>query len=412
MGNFINTTYKETIDSITNITKDILKNPYYMYNNLKAFEVEYYHINKEKSTMDEAARIPYDYSGEDCPFRFNLIHNMYLYGDSKIQLSLENGEVGLESGDVTGEAIILPNTITPYVGDYFEIVHTGDTWLFRVNDVQKDTLDDGANIWKIGYKLEHIDNSSLMHLVDSGDEYTMIMQNIGTAYNPVIKTDKYKLLEVMDSVCIELKRYFKELFYSQYTQTFIFIGVYQDYFYDPYMIEFLIRNKILSNSDQREYVYIDHKLPIPATFSLDYNKTFFRSFEQKDKMHLKNANRESTAEYIKNPVSIFNSRPEYYFEMNYKVYLREPDTPNTIAHNVIECFPAKVVDAIVDGKLLDEPGYNIYNVFVKYFNDMDYDTYDFDIIENIDYNDAKDIFYLVPLLIFCLESYIKKNLLR
>ena len=412
MGNFVNTTYKDTVNSITNITKDILKNPYYIYNNLKAFEVEYYHINKEKSTMDESARIPYAYSGEDCPFRFNLIHGMYLYGDNKIQLSLENGEQGLESGDITGEAIILPNTITPYVGDYFEIVHTGDTWLFRVNDVQKDTLDDGANIWKIGYKLEHTDNSSLMQLVDDGDEYTMIVQNVGTNYNPIIKSDKYRLLEVVDTVCVELKRYYRELFYSQKVQTFIFVGVYGDYFYDPYMVEFLIRNKILANSGQKDYVYIDHKLPIPATFSLDYNKTFFRSFEQYDKEHLMRSNRESTAEYINNPVSIFNSRPEEYFEMNYKVYRRVENTPNPVAHNIIECFPTRVVDAIMENSLLEDINDSVYNIFVKYFNDIDYCEHDFDIIENVDYNDSKSMFYLIPLLIFCLESYIKKNLLR
>ena len=57
---------------------------------------------------------------------------MFIYGAEKIQLSLENGDFGLESGEIAGESIILPNTITPYTGDYFEIPHIKSKLLFKL----------------------------------------------------------------------------------------------------------------------------------------------------------------------------------------------------------------------------------------------------------------------------------------
>lgn len=414
MGSFINTSYKDIVTSIHDITKEVIKNPYYPYNDKKPSFVTYYHINTEKSTMDEYARIPYDELNVDCPFRFNRIKDFVVYGLEKIQVSLDNSDQGLESGDITGEIIILPGTITPYPGDYFEINQIKDsTWLFRVNDVQKDTLDDGANIWKILYKLEHTDNTRILDLVDDEDNYNMLITNVGTRYNPIITSTKYELLKALDELCVGLKKYYKELFYSSRVQTFIFCGHMTDYFYDAFMIEFLIRNNIMGNHG--EYLYVDHKIKVPNTFSLDYNKTFFRSFEMKDKKHLSIAIIESTADYINVPMSIFHTRPENYFSLNYKVY--SFDTVNSVTnlrtHNVIQCFPREIINAIINGELfLREDKNAVYNTIIKYFNDIDLDDKDLDFLEYAEYIDTIEIFYLLPLLIFCIERFVEKNLLK
>lgn len=412
MGKFVNKNYKDTVDSIVDIGKDLLKNPYYLFNDKKACSVNYYHISAEKSTMDEASRIPYSELGDDCPFRFNLIKDFFVYGIERVQLSLENGDQGLESGEIAGEAIILPGTITPYPGDYFEIQHIHDsTWLFRVNQVDKDTLDDGANIWKISYKLEHTDNSNIINLI--ADDYTMVIDYVGTEYNPILKSNKYEVIKDLDDICVQLKRYFKELFYNDKVQTFIFTNVYEDKFYDPYMIEFLIRNKIMENSGQKDYIYIDHKLPVPKTFSIDYNNTFFRSFESKDKKHLLKSMKESTADYISNIISIFNSRPEDYFQLNYKVYTYEDvSICGSNSHNVLDCFPKEIVENIVNGELFKEEDKYIYNIMVKYFNNIDYEEIDFECVESIDYSTDMHIFFLIPIIIFCLESYIVSEITK
>ena len=406
MGNFINTTYKDTMDYITSASSDIIKNPLYIFNDKKALTVLYYNINCEKSTLDEAAKITYSDLGLSCPFRFNRINDMFIYGAEKIQLSLENGDFGLESGEIAGEAIILPDTITPYPGDYFEIPHIKSKLLFRINDVQKDTLDNGANIWKISYKLEHIDNVNILPLVVS--DWNMVVNNIGTSYSPVIESTKYNIIEVLDNTAISLKNYFKDIFYNSRIQTFCFTNFYTDKFYDPYMIEFLIRNKILNNSGQRDYVYIDHKLKMHKTFSIDYNKTFFRSVETKDINHLKKAKTRSTAEYIKDIMSIFSKRPENYFCLNYSVASYESVPTIYSVHDVMQCLPDELVNNIIENKYFEEQDKMFYNIIIKYFNNEDLNIKDLDCLEYIDYLDNINLFFAIPILIYCIEYNIKK----
>ena len=406
MGNFINTTYKDTMESIVSISEDLIKNPLYIFNDKKALKVLYYNINCEESTLDEAARIPYSNLGLSSPFRFNRINDMFIYGAEKIQLSLENGDFGLESSEITGEAIILPNTITPYPGDYFEISHLKRTFLFKVNDVQKDTLDDGANIWKIGYKLDHTENTKILPLIVS--DWNMVVNNVGTSYSPIIESAKYDLIEKLDIVAVQLKEYFKDIFYNNKIQTFCFTNFYLDKFYDPFMIEFLLRNKILNNSGQRDYVYIDHKLKLNKTFSIDYNKTFFRSVETKDISHLKRAKTKSTAEYINDIMSIFSKRPENYFCLNYFVPSYESVPTVYSVHDVMNCFPDELVDNIIENKYFDAEDKLFYNIIIKYFNNDDISLDDIKCLEYIDYLDNIDLFFAIPVLIYCIEYSIKK----
>lgn len=411
MGKFINTTYKDSIDTLLNVAEDLIKNPYYLFQDKKACPVIYYNINTEKSMLDEAARIQYSELGENCPFRYNRILDAMLYGIDKIALSLENGEIGLESGDISGEAVVLPGTFFPYVGDYFEIVHIKDTWLFRVNNVEKDTLDDGANIWKINYKLEHTSNENIIPLL--ADDYNMILNNVGTKFNPIIKSTKYNIAKEFDDICVELKRYYKNLFYNSKVQTFIFIHYNEDRFYDPYMIEFLKKNAILEADGQDGYIYIDHKLQVQNTFSIDYGKTFFKAVEDQDPEQLMKVMTESTADYIKDFGTIFASRPEDYFKMNYKVYsYSNKETPYTV-HDVMTCFPKEILLKIQDKELFTEEEindnkiYGLYNIIIKYFIKQNIDKIDFVHLENMDYQDNITLFYIIPVLIYCLEYEIK-----
>ena len=62
--------------------------------------------------------------------------------------------------------------------------------------------------------------------------------------------------------------YYRSLFYSNKTQTFIFS--YDDHnFYDSYMIEFIKRHDIMNTGDL-DYLHVAHQLPTRATFALDY----------------------------------------------------------------------------------------------------------------------------------------------
>ena len=61
------------------------------------------------------------------------------YTTSCIRFNINDGNL---PDKFEGETFILPNTIVPYEGDYFEIKHVnGASWLFIVKDVQQDTIE-------------------------------------------------------------------------------------------------------------------------------------------------------------------------------------------------------------------------------------------------------------------------------
>ena len=90
MADILNTTYQDTINSLSNGFKSILSNPYYVYNNYSPTVVTYYNINKNETTLDYAMKTSYAYIGEKSPLRISFsytlqfvsqLHNqlMYLY---------------------------------------------------------------------------------------------------------------------------------------------------------------------------------------------------------------------------------------------------------------------------------------------------------------------------------------------
>ena len=385
-----------------------------MWNDKKPTLVTYFHINAEQSSLDESSGMNYSDLGPNCPFRYNQIDKFVLYGIDKIALQLQSGEFGVESDEITGDAIVLPGTIVPYPNDYFIIDHAKDPWLFRVNDVNKDTLYDGSNIWKLSYRLEHIDDSHIKDLVV--EDYKMIVNNVGTRYNPILKSDSYDLVSSLDQICTTLKQYFVALYYNEKVQTFIFTHYLEDHFYDPYMIEFIMRNKILDNGSHDEYIFVEHKIATIKTFALDYNRTFFKSVEDKDKKSIQKAKTDSTADYIDEFGSIFAARTDPYFKMNYYVPSMDPTPQPYVFHNVIECFPKELIPKIVNSDLYTKaevqqrPDFGLRNIIIKHFNNIPYTKDDFNNMEMYEFSDSKDSFYMIPLIIYAFESFEKELL--
>ena len=248
-----------------------------MFNDKKGTPVDYYNINSNRSTLDNGLKIEYNIHDKNSPFRFNLIHNFYLYGINQMSLSLDNGEFGVVSSDISGEAIILPDTITPYPGDNFVINHIKQRYRFTVTSVNLDTFDNGANYWKIEYTLEQASEDKIKPLVVQ--EYNFVSGNVGTQFTPVILQSKYNVCKKLDDISVALKKLFKGLYFNDKVQTYTFVYLYRvsqtnmnsDFFYDPYMIEFCIRNKILENSGD-QYDFIDHKTTLRPEFPIKYGR--------------------------------------------------------------------------------------------------------------------------------------------
>lgn len=404
MGKILNTTYHDTVENITNFYNDLVNNPFYTFNDKKPVICTYYNINKDYSSLDPGSKIHMSNIGKESPIKFNRVYDMLLYGFSKIELNNDNTEFGLESDKVEGECFILPNTIVPTEGDFFELEHIKDSsYLFMVKDVQKDTLNNGSNVYKISYKLQYTNHDEIFNNIVYN--FRLIEKKEGTNIAKVVRCEDYDIAKIMDNKAVLLKEFFKELFYNSKVQTFIYMDLYGYRVYDPYMVEFLIRNKILEN-DSESYIHVTHQIPTINTFSLEYNKTFFRVFEDCDIDSLMRSNRETSIELIKSYGTTFHARFEEYFKTTYQ-------NNNLSGYHTI-CFPDDLAIRIVEKKpiiLSDEDKQPLWlNIIIKYFLNEDLNEDDVLSIEKMEFNDSKNMFYMIPLLIFCLEKGIEKAL--
>lgn len=399
-GNFVNTNHKNILNLFTDVKKEVLKNPFYIFNDQKATVVDYFQINNDRTTLDEALKIQYSDLGENSPFRFNLIHDFYIYGIERIATSLDNGEYGLESNEISGEAFILPKSIQPYPGDYFKINYlknTGNSFLFKITEVQVDTLNNYSNIYKVSYVLERMDLGLIQNQVT--DEYEFIPKNVGTKLNCVIKKSKYSLLEKLDEIASTLKAYYKDLFYNEKVQTFTFeYYLTKDNFYDPYLIEFLSKHHIMSVAGSN-YIYVQHMIPVGKTFTIDYARTFYHALETRDIGHFCSSEITTDAQYINNPMSIFSTRLENYFRLTHHVMQQQP------LYKVISMLPTDFIANLSTHTLYEDKTYTFLNIIIKYLYKDEITHEDIIQLENVMYAESNVIlFFSLPMVIYCIEK--------
>lgn len=389
MSNFINTEKKDVINSLIEGYKQRLNNPYYI-NFDNPTPTTYYNTNMNKTTLGIGSKLAFSELGTNSPIRYNKIEDFFIYGLDKLMVQLDNGEYGLESDPVQGEGIILPNTIVPIPNDYFSINYLDKKVLFRVTDVTPDTLNNGSNFYRISYRLDQLDESKMADVVV--DSFHMLINNVGSQLNTVIRSDEYKFIEKMEEITQELKLYYIELFYSTRVETFIWSNEGVN-FYDPFMVEFLIRNKLIKNN--KMYLYVTHQCFMPQTFALEYNKSFFRCIE--NKKFKSNCVTNTTADLVEDPLSILTSRQELYYKLNYR-------PPINIYFNIIQTIDPVLLENIKDKKLFEGEDYR--NIIIKYFYGEDITLNDLDCLEDTDFESTMEYFYNIPFLIFILEHII------
>lgn len=398
MGKFTDTNYTNTVDKLISATKDAITNPYYMYSDKKPTAVTYYAQNIEKSTLDEASGLNEAHIGKGSPIKFNKIENFFLYGIDRIGTETDLGEYGIEVSSIEGDAIILPNTITPREGDFFSIKYVKEDILFRVNNAVFDTLDTGANIWRIEYKF---DQSNAKEKLDKQvvKNFKFLVNNVGTDFKALIQDSDFDLVERIEGIIEGLITYFENIFFDSRLQTFVFN---HDgwHMYDPFMIEFFIRNKVMNYGE--EYLFVSHATSTNKTFGMDYRKTIFNMFETKDISRIKKVQHLATADLITDPNSLFVTRIEDYYSINYCDAM-----PYKTRFSVI---PTDVLEHIEKNFPYSKGSKNeFYNLWIAYFNnEKDFVTSEFidTALENTNYMDNLSSFYGLAFSIYILERYI------
>ena len=395
-GKFINTTQKVTFDTLSVEMKNLLDNPYYQFSDKKGSVAQYYNINTTKTTLDEATRSNYSELGPNSPIRYNKIKNAILYGVTRIDIDVDITEFGLEGSDITQELYVLPDTFIPYPGDFFTLDQLDKQYLFRVTNVEQNTLYSEQAMYKISCILSYPD----LHDIDKQvvAEFTYNNSAVGTNANVVIESTVYDLVELMQDTTIKLKDYYYMIFYDQKVQTFIYLHNEIIHAYDPYLIEFMIRNRILSGSTN--YVHISQQMALPSTFGIDYDKTIFSCIEDKDIKSKAKINYVGNLLVCDQKLSLLYAYPIDYYYMEYSRL-------NARLHSINIFNDLEMLQYINNNIKTSNP---LYNIMIKYFNDEDLNSEDLTAIKNIDYCNNIELYYGIPIAIYCMEHMISKLL--
>lgn len=413
----LNVSHSEMTQSVINLQADLLKNPFYLFTDKKGIPVDYYNLNTTRTTLDPSLRITYDDSGgSESSLRFNLIHDFYLYGLDRVAVSLESGEFGTSGGNITGDAIILPGTITPYPGDRFAINMITKRYQFNVTSVTPDTFENGGNYWRIEYEIFNNSTNAIDELVV--EEFNFVSGNVGTNYTPIIKKSKWKVCKNLDEVDDMLKTLFKGLYFNDKVQTYTFVYLYNvcrinmdsAFFYDPYLIEFCIKHKLLNNTGDG-YDFIDHKTHLRPEFGIKYSRSIWKVLEARNKEELPACKHSSAAAYIDDPSTIFGTRYEDYYELTYN----NPDPVAEMIAPSIDILDPQIIGHILENQLFPiDSKYAKFNLLIKYFN-----NYDEVLVEDIipleriaESENNQENYFLIPMLIYIVEFYLKNYMAR
>ena len=430
-GKFINTTtaYSQVVNQASQVTKSRLDNPYYIFSDKKASECTYYNINTTMTTLDEATRGNYAEISNESPIRFNKIKGFYIYGITRMEPNLDVGEFGVE-GEISGEAFILPRTLIPFPGDYFTLSQLGDGYVFRVTGVNPNTLDTGATAYRVTYVLQSSDATKSLEPqvvktyifnLNTGGIDSDNGSNISAS---IIDEEAYNKATEFQNYVTALKDYYISLFYDAKVQTFTYytnphsdlwhqtmgepkishIANLQDgshpfgiKVYDPYLIEFIIRNSIVNNASM--YLHIDQQMFLPTTFALDYSRTIFSSLEDK------NINKHygySVGNLLlcDQRLSLLYAHPENYYYMKY-------DNLNARLYYISIFDDPEMASHIRNNKTIGHP---LWDIMIKYFNNVELTIEDLKELDHIDYMSNREFFYGIPMAIYCIEQQIAKDL--
>lgn len=398
MPKFLNKKYNNTVSDLVEGLNNRLKNPYYIFNDRQPTLTDYYNQSELDTSLDENLQQEYADLGENSPIRFNKIEGLVLYGIPKLEANYTITDNGFESDPLQGEAIILPNTIIPKKGDFFRIQYLDQPLLFKVISSTTDTIDNLSNFYRIQWIYERPDCDDIEKQVV--DNFTAVTENSGTEYKSVIKNSEYKFIDRIEEVLTILKEYYKVLFYSTRVQAFIF-SYKEDFFYDPYAVEFIIKHNLISTLD--DYLYITQQCALHNTFVFEYDKSLFNAIEKCDK-NIGKYKSFSQAEYIQDVFGVFSYRSEPYFKILYRDYMFP-------SKDIINFIDEDLISRIDNNILYDEKELSYKNIIIKYFNNSTIKLADLDNIPDIQYTANVNLFYEILFIIYILEKNVK-NLLK
>ena len=251
--------------------------------------VTWFQISSAASTQDWSLENVHSFVGSNSPIKYKKIYDVAIYSTDTLEPNTELTERGLQSM-ISGEFVLLPNSVVPNVGDFFIYDTEGmESHLFRIVDVQYDKATSNK-FYKCRFELWQ-DNADLIFDNIEG-EYNVNYDETGTSNGVVTSTDAATSEQTKLIVDSLIEKY-KILFYDDEMDTFSCVNNNKAprdsriYYYSPYLQHFLHKNKVIAkyNEEFMTEIYITDidEYSFPEIYDeLAYRKSIFYAVETQD----------------------------------------------------------------------------------------------------------------------------------
>jgi hypothetical protein len=299
--------------------------------------VTYYHLNPDVTTTDGGFIDVSSIIGFRSPLRFNKIDSFPLYGIEQIILQLQDTDQGLDSS-YEGEATIVPGSIKPLENDFFIIPYLREPYMFRVTEIMYDNIMPD-NYYKIGFKLEYIDDDKIENIEKQVHEnYTCLLENIGTESNCIIQTDSKEKLDKIEAMYDDMASTYKSIFYNERHNCFLGeIGCGQ-FLYDPLQTEFINEHQLFNKKHDLQCLMLTDQFT-DTKRRIKYERSIYRFIERRNPALVKSFSYDMFA-------GINNRETSFYRWMDRHIYIL--DNPAMLSDMAKPILSDEFIDAIAN----------------------------------------------------------------
>lgn len=376
--------------------------------------VTYYAINQQLSRADTGTGSVKEQIGTSSPIRYNEIKEFPVYNLSDMKPDIQNDETeGLDINMDLSGIVILPNTITPCPDDFLYVKMPGMSYgvLLRVTEFEFNSIQSN-DYYTINCELRATDTKSgysqtyIQLQKQVVEKYSCIFENIGTEDKCLIQdTELAKANSTLELINL-LKDSFYDTYYDRDIGTFVYrdfsSGVNPIYYYDLYLIKFIIDSKIYDDVSGERCVTLSLDDVLPINFGNLYRRSLWYAILQKDVTYLSRYSyyTEGSISKVTSPFKI-NECDTKTIQLTYKDAPIDSGNSLFITGYISEYFPIELTNNLKDKEsytptYLDEIIFN----YILYGN-MEIDK---NRLANENLHSSLRNYRYIPILIYILEK--------
>lgn len=376
--------------------------------------VTYYAINQQLSRADTGTGSVKEQIGTSSPIRYNEIKEFPVYNLSDMKPDIQNDETeGLDINMDLSGIVILPNTITPCPDDFLYVKMPGMSYgvLLRVTEFEFNSIQSN-DYYMINCELRATDTKSgysqtyIQLQKQVVEKYSCIFENIGTEDKCLIQdTELAKANSTLELINL-LKDSFYDTYYDRDIGTFVYrdfsSGVNPIYYYDLYLIKFIIDSKIYDDVSGERCVTLSLDDVLPINFGNLYRRSLWYAILQKDVTYLSRYSyyTEGSISKVTSPFKI-NECDTKTIQLTYKDAPIDSGNSLFITGYISEYFPIELTNNLKDKEsytptYLDEIIFN----YILYGN-MEIDK---NRLANENLHSSLRNYRYIPILIYILEK--------